>query len=47
MDTKTERERTEAAVREVEAARAELATWTAGGPLARAMRALVYRRERS
>ena len=28
-------------------ARAELADWTAGGPIGRAWRALIYRRERS
>ena len=30
----------------IDAARAELADWTGGGPLARAWRALIYRRER-
>ena len=30
-----------------EAAQAELAEWTAGGPLARALRALVFRRGRA
>jgi hypothetical protein len=33
--------------RERDAAQAELAEWTAGGPLARAWRALIYRREQS
>lgn len=47
---KAERNRSVTQMREVEAARdtakAELAEWTAGGPLARALRALVYRRGR-
>ena len=47
---KAERNRSVTQMREVEAARdaakAELAEWTAGGPLARALRALVYRRKR-
>ena len=45
-----EQERGAARVQEAEAARdaakAELAEWTAGGPLARAWRALAYRRGR-
>jgi hypothetical protein len=48
---KAERNRSVTQIREVEAARdsakAELAEWTAGGPLARAVRALVFRRGRS
>jgi hypothetical protein len=42
-----ERERTQAAEAARDGARAELADWTAGGPLGRAWRALVYRRGRS
>ena len=42
-----ERERAEASARELEAARAELADWTAGGPVARAWRAFVNRRGQS
>ena len=41
-----ERERAEARARDLEAARAELAAWTAGGPLARAWRAFLNRRGR-
>ena len=48
---KAERNRSVTQMREVEAAReaarAELATWTAGGPLARAVRAFLNRRGRS
>ncbi len=36
---KMEQDRAEIAARELEAARAELAAWTAGGPLARVWRA--------
>ena len=45
--TTRERERAEAAARDAEAARADLAAWTAGGPLARAMRAFLNRRGRA
>jgi hypothetical protein len=41
-----ERERADRSERERDAARAELAAWTAGGPLARAWRAFVNRRGR-
>ena len=41
-----ERERADRLERERDAAQAELAEWTAGGPLARAWRALAYRRGR-
>jgi len=37
----------DAALAERDAARGELADWTAGGPIARAWRALIYRRGRS
>jgi hypothetical protein len=42
-----ERERAEASARDLEAARAELADWTAGGPVARAWRAFLNRRGRA
>jgi hypothetical protein len=42
-----ERQRAEASARDLEAARAELADWTAGGPVARAWRAFLNRRGRS
>ncbi len=41
-----ERDRAEANARGLEAARAELASWTGGGPLARAVRAFLHRRGR-
>jgi hypothetical protein len=43
---KMEQDRAEAGARDLEAARAELAAWTAGGPLARAWRAFLNRRGR-
>ncbi len=42
-----ERQRAEASARDLEVARAELADWTAGGPLARAWRAFMNRRGRT
>ena len=41
-----ERERAEARARDLEATRAELAAWTAGGPVVRAWRAFLNRRGR-
>ena len=41
-----ERGRAETNGRELEAARSEFAAWTAGGPLARALRAFLNRRGR-
>ncbi len=44
---KRERERADRLERDRDAARAELEDWAAGGPLARALRAFLYRRGRA
>lgn len=46
LQVQAERERVQAAEAARDGARTELADWTAGGPLGRAWRALIYRRGR-